>query len=60
MAQIALRKTADEALETHPEAARTLPENSIVDDICDSVSADEKAQRLNMDTDEVLGSGGLI
>ena len=53
MTQIALRNTADEALETHPEAARTLLEDSIADDICDSVSTVEKAQRLNMDIDEL-------
>ena len=59
MAQIALRKTADEAVETHTEAAKTLLENSYVDDICDSVSTVEKAQRLTADIDEVLATGGL-
>ena len=56
MAQIALRKTA---VETHPEAAKTLLENSYVDDICDSVSTVEKAQRLTTDINEVLASGGF-
>jgi hypothetical protein len=37
MAQIALRKTAEEARETNPEAAKTILENSHFDDICDSV-----------------------
>ena len=59
MAQIALRKTADEAAETHPEASKTLLENSYVDDICDSVSTVEKAQQLTTDIDEVLASGGF-
>ena len=59
MALIALRKTADEAVETHPEAAKTLLENSYVDDICDSVSTVEKAQRLTTDIDEVLATGGF-
>ena len=57
MAQIALRKTADEAVETHPEGAKTLLENSYVDEICDSVLTVEKAQQL--DIDEVLASGGF-
>ena len=59
MAQIALRKTANEAVETHPEAAKTLLENSYVNDICDSVSTVEKAQRLTTDIDEVLATGGF-
>ena len=59
MAQIAVRKTADEAVETHPEAAKTLLENSYVNDICDSVSTVEKAQRLTTDIDEVLATGGF-
>ena len=37
MAQIALRKTAEEAREINPEAAKTILENSHFDDICDSV-----------------------
>ena len=59
MAQSALRKTAVEALETHPEAAKTLLENSYVDDICYSVSTVAKAQRLTTDINEVLASGGF-
>ena len=59
MAQIALRKTADEAAETYPEAARTILENSYVDDICDSVLTVDKAQRLTTDIDEVLVSVGF-
>ena len=46
-------------METHPEAAKTLLENSYVDDICDSVSTGEKAQRLTTDIDEVLATGGF-
>lgn len=37
MAQIALRKTAELAETSHPEAAETLKNNSYMDDICDSV-----------------------
>ena len=59
MAQIALRKTAEEARETNPEAAKTLLENSYVDDICDSVPNVEKAQQLTTDVDRVLASGGF-
>ena len=46
-------------METHPEAGKTLLENSYVDDICDSVSTVEKAQRLTTDINEVLVSGGF-
>ena len=59
MAQITLRKTAEEARETNPEAAKTLLENSYVDDICDSVPNVEKAQQLTTDVDKVLASGGF-
>ena len=59
MAQIALRKTAEEARETNPEAAKTLLENSYVDDICDSVPNVEKAQQFTTDVDKVLASGGF-
>ena len=59
MAQIVLRKTAEEARETNPEAAKTLLENSYVDDICDSVPNVEKAQKLTTDVDNVLASGGF-
>ena len=59
MAQIALRKTAEELVETCPEAAKTLLENSYVDDICDSVTTVPKAQQLTTDIDRVLASGGF-
>ena len=59
MAQISLRKTTEEALKTSPEAAKTLLENSYVDDICDSVPTVEKAQQLTADVYKVLASGGF-
>ena len=59
MAEVALRKTADEAAETYPKASKTILENSYVDDICDSVSIVDKARRLTTDIDEVLASGGF-
>ena len=37
MAQIALRKTAEENKDDYPEAAETLTKHSYMDDICDSV-----------------------
>ena len=43
MAQIALRKTADEAKEKFPEAAQVLKDNTYMDDICDSVRTEEEA-----------------
>ncbi|XP_068690525.1 neuronal pentraxin-2-like [Montipora foliosa] len=51
MAQIALRKTADEAREDFPEAAQVLKDNTYMDDICDSVCTDC--------IDSVLETGGF-
>ena len=47
MAQIALRKTAEQEIDVHPEAAETLKRNTYMDDICDSVTSLEKAEKLN-------------
>ena len=45
MAQIALRKTAEQEIYVHPEAAETLKKNTYMDDICDSVTSLEKAEK---------------
>ena len=37
MAQIALRKTTEQAEESHPYAPEVLKKNTYMDDICDSV-----------------------
>ena len=59
MAQIALRKTADEAREDFPEAAQVLKDNTYMDDICDSVCTEEEARELTKCIDSVLETGGF-
>ena len=59
MAEIALRKTAEENKNGYPEAAETLTQNSYVDDIYDSVDTVTQAQKLTGDLDKVLASGGF-
>ena len=59
MAQTALRKTAEEAKNCYPDAAKIIADNTYVDDICDSVPSVEEAKRLTKETDKVLESGGF-
>jgi hypothetical protein len=59
MAQIILRKTAEESKNDYPDAARVIKENTYVDDICDSVHTVEEATRLTKEADIVLESGGF-
>ena len=59
MAQIALRKTADQAASSHPYAAQVLKDNTYMDDICDSVHTVEESQQLTTDLDHVLAHGGF-
>ena len=59
MAQIALRKTAQESKNLKPEAAKVLTENVYMDDICESVETVEEAKKLAEDIDIVLKSGGF-
>ena len=59
MAQIALRKTADQARGSYPEAAQVLKNNTYMDDICDSVHSVQRAKRLTTDLDEVLLNVGF-
>ncbi|XP_068678843.1 uncharacterized protein [Montipora foliosa] len=59
MAQIALRKTADEARKDFPEAAQVLKDNTYMDDICDSVCTEEEARELTKCIDSVLETGGF-
>ena len=54
IAQIALRKTADKAKSSYPEAAQVLKNNTYMDDICDSVNSIQQAKRLTNELDEVL------
>lgn len=46
MAQIALRKTADEEKESFPTAAQVIKSNSYIDDICDSVPSQKRRKSL--------------
>ena len=59
MAQIALRKTADEAKDDFPEAAQVLKDNTYMGDICDSVRTEEEARELTKCIDNVLETGGF-
>ena len=59
MAQTALRKTADEAKEVFPKAAKVLKENTYMDDICDSVRTEEEERELTKSIDAVLDTGGF-
>ena len=59
MAQIALQKTAEENVALHPQAAKTIKENTYMDDICDSEETVEKARKQTDDIDTVLATGGL-
>ena len=59
MAQIALRKTAEENQDLYPEGASFLKKNSYMDDICDSVTTVQQASKLTKDLDHVLESGGF-
>ena len=45
IAQITLRKTADEAKASYPYAAQALKENTYMDDICDSVRSVQQAKQ---------------
>ena len=58
MAQIALRKTAEQEIDIYPEAAETL-KNTYMDDICDSVTSLKIAEKLTDKLDNVLVKGGF-
>ena len=59
MAQIALQKTAEKNVASHPQAAKTIKENSYMDDICDSEETVENARKQTDDIDTVLATGGF-
>ena len=59
MAQIALRKTAQENKAGYPEAAEVLTNNTYMDDICESVDTEKEARKLTNDIDTVLKTGGF-
>ena len=59
IAQIALRKTAEENKKDYPEAVEVLSKNLCMDDICGSVDTVAQALKLTEDLDKVLESGGF-
>lgn len=59
MAQIALRKTAQENKASYPEAAEVLTNNTYMDDICESLDTEKEARKLTNDIDTVLKTGGF-
>ena len=59
MAQIALRKTAKEAENCYPDAAKFITDNTYADEIYDSVHIADEAKRLTKETDTMLESGGF-
>ena len=59
MAQIALRRTAQDNKASYPEAAEVLMNNTYMDDICESVGTEKEAQKLTNDIDTVLKTGGF-
>ena len=60
MAQIALRKTAEEGESLSSHAAKTLKTNSYIDAILDSVHTLQEAQDLTTGIDNVLEKGGSL
>ena len=59
MAQIAVRKTAEEKMKDYQEMAELLTKNSYVDDICGSIDTVAQALKLTGDLDKVLESEGF-
>ena len=59
MAQMALRKTAEEGAKKYPDAARALLQNTYMDDICVSVTDAKDGTELSRQLDEVLEAGGF-
>ncbi|PFX14529.1 hypothetical protein AWC38_SpisGene21308 [Stylophora pistillata] len=57
MAQIALRKTAQESKSRHPKAAEVILKNANMDDICDSVDTVKEAMQQTEEVDNVLEKG---
>ena len=57
IATVALRKTAEIKKEVYPDAANVILKNSYVDDLIDSFSSDEKAQRIVNEISEIVEFG---
>ena len=59
MAQIALRKRAQENKADYPEAAEVLTNNVYMDDKCESKDTVKEARKLTEDIDKVLKTEGF-
>ena len=59
MAQIALRKTAEEGEELYPEAAKVLKEDVYMDDNCHSEDSVQETRKIAEDLDKILKNGGF-
>ena len=59
MAQVALRKTAEEGESDSPRAAQMIKDNSYMDDILDSVQTNNEATELTAEIDGILEKGGF-
>ena len=59
IAQAALQKTAEEAIQEHPKAADTILKDSYMDDIISSVDDTESAKRVMSEIETVLKLKGF-
>ena len=59
IAQIALRKTAEDAVEEYPVPADIVTNNAYMDDILGSVVAREEAMKIMDEIDKILGNKGF-
>ena len=60
IAQIALQKTAKEALPTFPEAAQIILQNAYMDDIPGSVLSEDEAVTRMQEMESLLGDKGFM
>ena len=59
MALKALKNTAEESADVHPEAADVLKHKTYMDDICESRKITDEARKITHEIDEVLATGGF-
>ena len=59
IASLALRKTAEMNQDKYPQAAKTITDNTYMDDIIDSVSNEDEAKNLTKDIEELVKKGGF-
>jgi len=59
IATVALRKTAEMNEEEYPKAAKTITDNTYMDDIIASVNNQQEAKRLATDIENLVKKGGF-